>query len=109
MTIASEKFRSSMDSFWFSVSSGIIINPFDFVSVENLFETKTIGIVKELQVIPSGFTDLKNPSKKNNDNSFPEQIGEQEHDTTIARAAIMGNTGFKAEQMKDRLLRNYIL
>jgi hypothetical protein len=46
ITIASEKFRSSMDSFWFSVSSGIIINPFDFVSVENLFETKTIGIAK---------------------------------------------------------------
>jgi uncharacterized protein len=103
ITIASEKFRSSMDSFWFSVSSGIIINPFDFVSVENLFETKTVGIVKELQVIPLGFTDLKNPSKKNSDNCFPEQIGEQEHDTTIARVAIMGNTGFKAEQMKDNV------
>jgi uncharacterized protein len=96
ITIASEKFRSSMDSFWFSVSSGIIINPFDFVSVENLFDTKTIGIVKELQVIPSRFS---SSSKKNNDSFFPKQ----EHDITIAKVAIMGNTGFKADQMKDNI------
>jgi hypothetical protein len=96
ITIASEKFRSSMDSFWFSVSSGIIINPFDFVSVENLFDTKTIGIVKELQVIPSSFS---SSSKKNNDSFLPEQ----EHDITIAKVAIMGNTGFKADQMKDNI------
>ena len=50
-TIISEKFPSTMDGFWFSVNQNIIINPFDFVSVENMYNTRTVGIVKELQAV----------------------------------------------------------
>ena len=48
-TIASEKFLNTMDGFWFVLIPNEIINSFDFVTVDNLLGSKTIGIVKELQ------------------------------------------------------------
>ena len=48
-TFVSEKFSSTIDSFWVVINSSALINPFDFVSVDNKNNTKTIGIVKELQ------------------------------------------------------------
>ena len=48
-TIASERFLNTMDGFWFALKPNVIINSFDFVTVDNLFNTKSIGIVKELQ------------------------------------------------------------
>ena len=48
-TFVSEKFSSTIDSFWIIINSSVLINPFDFVSVDNKNNTKTIGIVKELQ------------------------------------------------------------
>ena len=50
-TIASEKFLNTMDGFWFVLNPNVIINSFDFVTVDNLFDSKTIGIVKELQAV----------------------------------------------------------
>lgn len=50
-TVVLDKFPITTDSFWFALSSDIIVNPFDFVSVENVHNTKTIGIVKELQTV----------------------------------------------------------
>ena len=80
-TIISEKFPSTMDDFWFSVNYGTIINPFDFVSVENVFNTRTVGIVKELQVVKVDNLEL---TKK--------KI-QQQKDITVAKVAVMGNTG----------------
>jgi hypothetical protein len=75
-----------MDGFWFSVNYGTIINPFDFVSVENLYNTKTVGIVKELQTIKAD-----NPG-------LAEKV--QQKDMTVAKVAVMGNTGTKLDEMK---------
>ena len=50
-TIASERFLNTMDGFWFALKPNVIINSFDFVTVDNLFNTKSIGIVKELQAV----------------------------------------------------------
>ena len=50
-TIASEKFLNTMDGFWFVLNPNVIINSFDFVTVDNLLGSKTIGIVKELQAV----------------------------------------------------------
>jgi uncharacterized protein len=66
-TLGADGFISTMDSFWFSISSDIVINPFDFVTVGHILNTRTIGIVKELQA---------------ND-----VVG------TAARVAVMANTG----------------
>ena len=80
-TIISEKFPRTMDDFWFSVNYGTIINPFDFVSVENLYNTRTVGIVKELQAVKVDTLEL---TKK--------KI-QQQKDITVAKVAVMGNTG----------------
>ena len=50
-TIASERFLNTMDGFWFALKPNVIINSFDFVTVDNLFNTKSIGIIKELQAV----------------------------------------------------------
>ena len=47
-TIASERFLNTMDGFWFALKPNVIINSFDFVTVDNLFNTKSIGISKRI-------------------------------------------------------------
>src|SRR5918996_1781938 len=86
-TIISEKFPSNMDGFWFSVIEGMIINTFDFVSVENLCNTRTVGIVKEIQAMQR---DNLRPMGKR-----------QQKDMTVAKVAVMGNTGAKLDGMKE--------
>ena len=86
-TIISEKFPSNMDGFWFSVNEGMIVSSFDFVSVENLYNTRTVGIVKELQAIQS-------------DNLGPMGIAQQK-DIAVAKVAIMGNTSARLDGMEE--------
>jgi uncharacterized protein len=86
-TIISEKFPSNMDGFWFSVNEGMIINSFDFVSVENLFNSRTVGIVKELQSIQT--------------DSLGSMGKTQQKDITVAKVAVMGNNGGKLDGMKE--------
>jgi hypothetical protein len=68
-TLASDRFPNTMDSFWFSINPDVLISPFDFVTVKHVFDTRTIGIVKELIAT--------------------EDIG------TAARVAVMANTGIE--------------
>src|ERR687885_674653 len=72
-TLASDRFPNTMDSFWFSINHDIIISPFDFVTVKHIFETRTIGMVKELIAT--------------------EDIG------TAARVAVMANTGIEKNDL----------
>ena len=51
ITFVSENFSNSIDSFWIIIKPEILINPFDFISVENVQNTKTIGMIKELKRI----------------------------------------------------------
>lgn len=39
---------SSANTFYFWVKDGVIVNLFDFVSVENIENTRTIGVIKDL-------------------------------------------------------------
>jgi DNA helicase HerA-like ATPase len=73
-TLASDRFPNTMDSFWFSINPDIIISPFDFVTVRHIFNTRTIGMVKELKAA--------------------EDIG------TAARVAVMANTGMENNSTK---------
>ncbi len=77
-TFVSEKFSNTVDSFWVIINPSILINPFDFVSVDNLNNTKTIGMVKELQriflLVDSKFRDFYLSSTEN---SADESSGEQ--------------------------------
>jgi uncharacterized protein len=91
-TFVSEKFSNTVDSFWVIINPGILINPFDFVSIDNLNNTKTIGMVKELQRIflsvDSKYTDFYLSSTEN---SADKITGEQGIGVTIARIAVMAN------------------
>ncbi|HJU96286.1 MAG TPA: hypothetical protein VJ643_09695 [Nitrososphaera sp.] len=73
-TLASDRFPNTMDSFWFSINPGIIISPFDFVTVRHIFNTRTIGMVKELKAA--------------------EDVG------IAARVAVMANTGIESDSVK---------
>ncbi|MDQ3984607.1 MAG: hypothetical protein M3222_05595, partial [Thermoproteota archaeon] len=63
-TIVSDRFPITMDNFWFALNSNVVANPFDFITVENLHNTRTIGIVKELQTIAIDSYSLLQPGVK---------------------------------------------
>jgi DNA helicase HerA-like ATPase len=97
-TIESEKFQITMDEFWFLMGPKIILGPFDFVCVDNIHNTRTIGIVKELRTISNndytsqkGNVDLlTTPDYGVSDNASVKQnhlgLG-----IRIARVAVMAN------------------
>ena len=127
-TIVSDKFPITMDNFWFAINSNVIINPFDFVTVKNLYNTKTIGIVKELQtvsihenrMIQNGINGSYEKQKVNQGKRQPpptatrlstgreEQRSEHYYysqitSTTIAKVAVMANTGAKVEGTENNI------
>lgn len=124
-TIVSDRFLNTIDEFWFIINSNMIVNPFDFVSVDNLHKTTTIGIVKELQssFLPnlglfSQHTDLdkieeqdgqrqQQQERKSKSQSYYPKYNYNEKEVVIARVAIMGNTYAKIKGNKDVLSVNF--
>ena len=92
-TIESEKYPITMDEFWFSIAPDKLIGPFDFVSVENIQNTVTIGIVKELRTTRNReITPSNEPSQK--DYYLGDGIKDFDNcdqGIRIARVAIMTN------------------
>ena len=94
-TIQSDKYQITMDEFWFSIFGDNIIGPFDFISVENIHNTVTIGIVKELRTIRNTeITIAKQISGQANNNlrdstSSTENYVDQ--GIRIARVVVMAN------------------
>ena len=124
-TIVSDRFLNTIDEFWFIINSNMIVNPFDFVSVDNLHKTTTIGIVQELQssFLPnlglfSQHTDLdkieeqdgqrqQQQERKSRSSSYYPKYNYNEKEVVIARVAIMGNTYAKIKGNKDVLSVNF--
>ncbi|HET8857644.1 MAG TPA: hypothetical protein VFM28_08975 [Nitrososphaeraceae archaeon] len=124
-TIVSDRFLNTIDEFWFIINSNMIVNPFDFVSVDNLHKTTTIGIVKELQSsflsnleLFSQHTDLdkieeqdgrqqQQQERKSKSESYYPKYNYNEKEVVIARVAIMGNTYAKIKGNKDVLSVNF--
>jgi hypothetical protein len=121
-TIASEKFLNTMDGFWFALNPNVIINSFDFVTVDNLFKSNTIGIIKELQsVVDNEYTNyltdypkisttkeqLKR-EKQNNDGERNLPLSKmQSKGIVLAKVAIMANTGIKVQGYKKKITINF--
>jgi uncharacterized protein len=112
-TVVSDKFPITTDSFWFALSSDVLVNPFDFVSVENVHNTKTIGIVKELQTVTiDGYyyhSILQDSKEEENRLSADTQKRSQilpVYEITAAKVAIMANTGIVVEDTKDKISIN---
>src|SRR5918994_1268933 len=124
-TIASEKFLNTMDSFWFALKPNVIINSFDFVTVDNLFDSKTIGIVKELQAVAEHdyynyFSDyytisitkeqLKQEEKgrEGEGEKEKEQLSKMQlNGVVLAKVAIMANTEVKVQGSKENKTINF--
>jgi uncharacterized protein len=129
-TIVSDKFPITMDTFWIAIKSNVIVNPFDFVTVKNLHNTRTIGIVKELQtvalhkkMINKNGTNDQNIIKRQKEQRSQGQlssrgsmltIGSEDPDhesydylqsssITIAKVAVMANTGVTVEGTKNSI------
>ena len=93
-TIESEKYQITMDEFWFSIVPGKIIGPFDFISVENIYNTVTIGIIKELRTIRSSDVTISNQYSGQNYNLRDTPTNKENYvdrGIRIARVAVMTN------------------
>lgn len=101
ITFVSENFSNSIDSFWIIIKPEILINPFDFISVENVQNTKTIGIVKELKRI---YLDLESIAKNqyssqlNLNMNTDEKLG---YGLTVAKIEVVANRHFVRNQEED--------
>ncbi|WP_458743511.1 ATP-binding protein [Candidatus Nitrosocosmicus sp. T] len=101
ITFVSENFSNSIDSFWIIIKPEILINPFDFISVENVQNTKTIGIVKELKRI---YLDLESIAKNqyssllNLNMNTDEKLG---YGLTVAKIEVIANRQFVASGQEE--------
>lgn len=87
-----EKFSSTIDSFWIVLNPGVIINPFDFVSIDDKSNIKTIRIVEELQRIFIRFDSNYNNFTFSFDENFTTTNANiQWTGATIAKIVIMAN------------------
>ncbi len=93
ITFVSENFSNSIDSFWIIIKPDILINPFDFISVENVQNTRTIGIVKELKRVYIDKEDSKNQysSQINLLLNTEEKLGDG---LTVAKIDVIANRLF---------------
>ncbi len=108
-TVESEKFPITMDEFWFSIVPNVIVGPFDFVCVDNIYNTRTIGIVKELRTV-SNIHSIKQKSNggiistsdlHDSESSVINSRDYQVHGTRIARVAVMANVQNKNKVQDD--------
>ena len=98
ITFVSENFSNSIDSFWIIIKPEILINPFDYISVENVQNTKTIGIVKELKRV---YLDIETFSKNQYSSQMnlilntEEKLGDG---LTVAKVDVIANRQFQRIQ-----------
>ncbi|MBA3749792.1 MAG: ATP-binding protein [Nitrosopumilus sp.] len=114
-TIASARFLNNMDGFWFAISPNIMVNSFDFVTVDNLHNSKTIGIVNELQAVAENeYTDYFSDYQMNLNKQ--EQLKEEEKQQLfnnsskgliLAKVATIANTGGIVEARKEAVTINF--
>jgi DNA helicase HerA-like ATPase len=93
-TTATENQPNTVDTFSFWLSPETVANPFDFVTVDHLMGTKTIGIVREMMTITDAPSHLSNyvSSEFGNVEMIPNT---NRITTTIAKAAVLANFGEK--------------
>jgi uncharacterized protein len=95
-SIISEKFPSTMDSFWFVVEYNGVINPFDFVSVDNINNSTSIGIIKDIQSVAIEETPLHSDAMKHISNDY--YVKQYEPNSTLEKIEARGNLSSSAKQ-----------
>ena len=106
-TIASKRFLNNMDGFWFAIKPNTKVNSFDFITVDNLHNSKTIGIVKELEAVAeSVYTDYVTDFPKSQ-NRQEQPCNDSPKGVVLAKVGIMANTGATAEDQKEAISINF--
>jgi hypothetical protein len=93
-TTATEKIPNTVEEFYFWVEPGKIVNPFDFVSVEHVEGTTTIGLISSMKLI----TDAKSHLADFVSSEFGKVESKPQTpriETTIAKAKVMSNISEK--------------
>lgn len=116
-TLASYSHPSTIDGYWFIVNPSTLLNTFDFVTVNNQHESKTIGLVQDIRALPSvTFQDSQlyselsdNDLQKNNSFVEKEWIPTGKHGAIAASVAVIGNTGIKSKSGKLKTINLPIL
>lgn len=96
---STERDPSSSSSFSFWVKGGVLINPFDYVSVENFGGSRTVGVVKEVNAPTDAQSHLSNFISSDFGDVGVE--GNTRRVTTvIARADVVSNTGVESSRSR---------
>lgn len=80
--------------FWLSKEKDIIVNPFDFIVAEQIKNTKTVGIVREISGVTDAQTHLTNVLSEEAQKLETENWTERLH-TMVAEVEVLRNTGYK--------------
>jgi len=91
-TTATESQPNTVDAFSFWLSPETVVNPFDFVTVDHLMGTKTIGVVRGMSTLTDAPSHLSNyvSSEFGNVMIAPNT---NRITTTVAEAAVLANFG----------------
>lgn len=110
-TIVSLYHPSTIDYYWFLVSPETILNTFDFVTVNNLHNTNTIGIIQDITV--EVFNTLGTNSlhetrfRERSIHQEPESILTIPQEGIVAKVAIIGNTGIMDPRSQELMSLNF--
>jgi hypothetical protein len=108
-TTATEKSPNTVEEFYFWVEPGKVINPFDFVAVEHIKNTITVGMITSMELI----TDAQSHLADYVSSEFGKVESEPQTpriETTIAKAKVMGNiTGEKMTEVLMPVSSNKIV
>lgn len=91
LSLISDKLSNTIDNFWMMVNQQSLLNPFDFVKVENIHDTTTIGIVKEIKRI---FLDLNSLPTKQYSSELKLVLNQQDSfntGITVANVDVISN------------------
>ena len=105
-TFVSDKHPNTIDSFWFTIKPDIIVNPFDYVTVEQSYHAKTIGMIQDLQTVMAdknyiiGQQSIKEEKSTNNSPTSALHYDRQ-YGVNIARVSVMANSEFKEGSLKS--------
>lgn len=94
-TSATQYEHNLTGKFYFWLSNGdIIINPFDFVVAEQIKDTKTIGIIREISGVTDAQTHLTNVLSEEAQKFETENWIERIH-RMVAEVEVLRNTGYR--------------
>ena len=99
-----------MDEFWFSIGPNVIVGPFDFVCVDNIYSTRTIGIIKELRTVSNihSIEQRTNGGMSTMAGQYDSDIATidnrdcRDQGTRIAKVAVMVNVQNKNDGQEDK-------